>query len=151
MNPEVLLQATVSTDAATNDAVQSVVASVPAAAAGWLVWAILGFAFAGFAWVLYLGYKAEPVGLDKGEMRRAVAGFLIILFGLLVAASFFDGGPDVPQELKGIFAGAVATVLGFYFGARGVETAAKDAKDAQDAKAAADAQTVGEPEEPIKP
>ncbi|MDA0799564.1 MAG: hypothetical protein O2884_12975 [Chloroflexi bacterium] len=49
MNPEVLLQATVSTDAATNDAVQSVVASVPAAAAGWLVWAILGFAFAGFA------------------------------------------------------------------------------------------------------
>jgi hypothetical protein len=56
--------------------------------------------------------------LDKGEMRRGIAVFIIVTFTLLVAASFFPEGPNVSAELKGLFGGAVTTILGFYFGSR---------------------------------
>ena len=73
-----------------------------------------------FTGTIYLGYSNNH-NLDKGEMRRAISAFVISLFGLLVAASFFEGGPEVPAELRGLFAGLITTIIGFYFGQRAGE------------------------------
>jgi len=102
------------------------------------LWIILGavllFPFLSFLFVVSLGYWNNR-NLDLGEMRRAITVFFIVLFGLLVAVSFFPGGVDLPKEIQGLFAGTVATIIGFYFGSRTSETKSKS-----DAEAEPDAQ-----------
>ena len=51
-------------------------------------------------------------------MRRAMTAFFVLIFGLLVASSFFPTGIDLPGEIRGLFAGTVITLVGFYFGSR---------------------------------
>lgn len=80
--------------------------------------AILGFSILGFLIVLIMGYRKNQA-LDKGEMRRSITAFLVLLFGLLVVSSFFPLGIGLPGELQGLFAGTVTTIIGFYFGSRG--------------------------------
>lgn len=78
---------------------------------------VLGLSFVAFILLIVLGY-AKNKNLDKGEMRRAITGFFIILFGLLVTSSFFLTRVDVPKEINGLFFGTIATIIGFYFGSR---------------------------------
>jgi hypothetical protein len=86
----------------------------------WFVlWLILGISFVGFMVLVWMGYKdKEADGMSKGDLRKGIAVFLIVLFGSLVVTSYFPIGVNVPSEIQGIFAGAVATVIGFYFGSR---------------------------------
>ena len=81
---------------------------------------ILGVAFAGFLTVIFLGYIGEKgnKALNKGEMRRAMTAFFVLLFGFLVVASYFPLGLDLPKEIQGLFAGTVTIIIGFYFGSR---------------------------------
>lgn len=84
----------------------------------WFVlWLILGISFVGFIVLVWLGSRDEG-GMSKADLRKAIAVFLIVLFGSLVVSSYFPIGVNVPSEIQGIFAGAVATVIGFYFGSR---------------------------------
>lgn len=98
----------------------------------WIIYGvILGLSFIGFIIVILIGY-ASSKSLDKGEMRRAITAFLILLFGLLVVSSFFPTGITLPDEIKGLFAGTVTTLIGFYFGARTSETlSGKDKSNSQ--------------------
>ena len=90
------------------------------------LWIILGVTLAagvcGFLIVVGLGFWGNH-RLDKGEMRRAITAFFIILFGLLVVSSFFLTDMNLPPEIQGLFAGTVTTIIGFYFGSRTSEQA----------------------------
>jgi hypothetical protein len=94
----------------------------------WFVlWLILGISFICFMVLVWLG-SSDKEGMSKGDLRKAIAVFLIVLFGSLVVSSYFPIGVNVPSEIQGIFAGAVATVIGFYFGSRASEPSASGAK-----------------------
>jgi len=90
------------------------------------LWIILGATlaagFAAFLIVVGLGFIGNRE-LNKGEMRRAITAFFIVLFGLLVVSSFFPTKMELPGEIQGLFAGTVTTIIGFYFGSRTSETA----------------------------
>ena len=89
------------------------------------LWMILGATltagFTGFLIVVFLGFWGN-YQLNQGEMRRAITAFFIILFGLLVVASYFPLNIDLPKEIQGLFAGTVTTIIGFYFGSRSTQT-----------------------------
>ena len=86
---------------------------------------VLGLSFIAFILVIVLGY-AKNKNLDRGEMRRAITAFFIILFGLLVAAGFFLTRVDVPDEINGLFFGTITTIIGFYYGSRSSQTKPPD-------------------------
>ena len=86
---------------------------------------VLGLSFIAFILVIVLGY-AKNKNLDRGEMRRAITAFFIILFGLLVAAGFFLTRVDVPDEINGLFFGTITTIIGFYYGSRSSQTKTPD-------------------------
>ncbi|MFC2022168.1 hypothetical protein ACFLTR_03040 [Chloroflexota bacterium] len=87
--------------------------------------AIIGLSFVVFLIMIWLGY-ANNKHLDKGEMRKAITAYFILLFGSLMAFSFFPTGIDFPAEFKGLFAGTITTLIGFYFGARTASSMPKD-------------------------
>ena len=83
---------------------------------------VLGVSSISFLLLLTLGY-ANNRDLSKGEMRRAITAFFVVLFGSLVASSFIPVTEvDLPPEIQGLFAGAVTTIIGFYFGSRTTAT-----------------------------
>ena len=84
--------------------------------------AVLGIPSVAFLLLIGLGW-AKNHDLDRGEMRRAMTGFFVLVFGLLVASSFFPTGIDFPGELLGLFSGTVTPLVGFYFGSRLASTA----------------------------
>jgi hypothetical protein len=92
----------------------------------WIILVIvLGLSFIGFFTLIWLGY-ANNKHLDKGEMRKAITAFFVLLFGSLITSSFFPTGINLPGEVKGIFAGTITTLIGFYFGARTASTSSKN-------------------------
>jgi hypothetical protein len=84
----------------------------------WIVLsAVLALSFGGFVLLVLLGYKNDKA-LSRGEMRRAITAFFVLLFGSLVVASFFPIDLELPDTVQGLFVGTVTTVVGFYFGSR---------------------------------
>ena len=86
---------------------------------------VIGLAFVGLGILVWLGYredKDDNIGLNKGDIRKAITVYLIVLFGALVVCSYFPTGIEMPREVQGIFAGVVTTVIGFYFGSRNSES-----------------------------
>ena len=71
-----------------------------------------------FLTVVYLGWSANKQ-LNRGEMRRAIAGTLVATFIVLVLGS---GYVSLSPELRNYFLGVISTIIGFYFGYRGRET-----------------------------
>lgn len=93
----------------------------------WIILAVtLGSGFGAFLIVVGLGFLGNHE-LNKGEMRRAITAFFIISFGLLVVSSFFPTKMNLPPEIQGLFAGTVATIIGFYFGSRPVADSSRSA------------------------
>ncbi len=91
----------------------------------WIILAVtLASGFAAFLIVVWLGFIGNHK-LNKGEMRRAITAFFIVLFGLLVVSSFFPANIDLPPEIQGLFAGTVTTIIGFYFGSRAASDSPK--------------------------
>ncbi len=78
-----------------------------------VVSAILGI----FVLLIALGYRADK-NLNKGEMRRAIAGTLVIGFVLLVFLSLYYEISNQPLVIA--FIELVGIVVGFYFGSKTV-------------------------------
>ncbi|WP_292459656.1 hypothetical protein [Methanothermococcus sp.] len=69
-------------------------------------------------WLISLGW-AHNGDLNKGEMRRALAGaifsvFIIIILLVLTKDNLIDNNKDIIN----FFFGVVSTIIGFYFGYR---------------------------------
>lgn len=72
-------------------------------------------------WLISLGW-AHNGDLNKGEMRRAIAGsifsgFIILVFLSVSNAKFLE----INKDMVNFFFGVVSTVIGFYFGYRSGE------------------------------
>ncbi len=78
-----------------------------------VVSAILGI----FVLLIALGYRADK-NLNKGEMRRAIAGTLVIGFVILVFLSLYYEISNQPLVIA--FIELVGIVVGFYFGSKTV-------------------------------
>ena len=78
-----------------------------------VVSAILGI----FVLLIALGYQADK-NLNKGEMRRAIAGTLVIGFVILVFLSLYYEISNQPLVIA--FIELVGIVVGFYFGSKTV-------------------------------
>ena len=78
-----------------------------------VVFLILGI----FVFLIVLGYQNDK-NLNKGEMRRAIAGTLVIGFVILVFLSLCYKISD--QQLVIAFIQLVGIVIGFYFGSKTV-------------------------------
>ena len=68
-----------------------------------------------FLFLILIGYRSNQ-RLNKNEMRRAIAGSMIIA---IIAILFFSVQLD--KELLTFFLGVISTVIGFYFGYRKTE------------------------------
>ena len=75
-----------------------------------------GIVFLGvFVFLVWLGYKADNK-LDKGEMRRAIAGMLSVGFGILLILSLVYN--IYPKQVVTAYIQLVGIVIGFYFGSK---------------------------------
>ncbi|ADI74201.1 hypothetical protein Metev_1343 [Methanohalobium evestigatum Z-7303] len=69
-----------------------------------------------FGGLMYAGYKADA-DLNKGEMRRAIAGTFSVGFIILMVLSLHYSF-DENKEIVTTFIQLVGVVIGFYFGTR---------------------------------
>ena len=75
---------------------------------------------AAFALLIYVGVKADEK-LNKGEMRRAIAGTFVVGFTVLLILSLtYDCGYQ--REIVMMYIELVGIIVGFYFGQRAAET-----------------------------
>jgi hypothetical protein len=69
-----------------------------------------------FWWLIHIGYKADN-RLNKGEMRRAVAGAFVIGFHAIVLL-YIVLSPESSRDFVLAYIEFVGLVVGFYFGSR---------------------------------
>ena len=80
-------------------------------------WFVAVIILAVFAGLVLLGYLAKERGrLDMGEMRRAIAGTLVVGFTILLIFSLKYG--IMQTEIIIAYIELVGIVIGFYFGAK---------------------------------
>ena len=73
-----------------------------------------------FALLIYVGVKADEK-LNKGEMRRAIAGTFVVGFTVLMILSLsYDC--SYQREIVMMYIELVGIIVGFYFGQRAAET-----------------------------
>jgi hypothetical protein len=77
--------------------------------------ALLGI-LAVFLTFVILGYQSNR-SLNRGEMRRAIAGAFVFAFVVLIFVLLRLGYPRVNEVIAGFMA-MVTTIVGFYFGSR---------------------------------
>ena len=75
-----------------------------------------------FALLIYAGVRADKE-LNKGEMRRAIAGTFVVGFTVLMILSLHYG--IYQSEIIVAYIEFVGIVIGFYFGQRSAATATK--------------------------
>lgn len=76
-----------------------------------------------FGGLMYAGYKADA-DLNKGEMRRAIAGTFSVGFIILMLLSL-NYSFDQNKEIVTTYIQLVGVVIGFYFGTRTALSASK--------------------------
>ncbi len=74
-----------------------------------------------FAGLVCAGYRSNK-SLNKGEMRRAIAGTYIFAFVVLIFVLLHIKYPRV-SEVVAAFVAMVTTIVGFYFGSRTAQRA----------------------------
>ena len=83
---------------------------------------------AGLAFIILIamGYKTNN-DLNKCEMRRAIAGTIIVgIHALLAASIIFNISRDI---IIGAYIAAVNSIMGFYFGSRTAQTQQQDSQN----------------------
>ena len=70
-----------------------------------------------FAGMIYIGSKADKK-LDKGEMRKAIAGTFVVGFSMLMVLSIKYDIPD--NNITTMYVQLAGIVVAFYFGTRAV-------------------------------
>lgn len=70
-----------------------------------------------FWWLIRIGAKADKK-LDKGEMRKAIAGTFVVGFSMLMILSIKYDMPD--NNITTMYVQLAGIVVAFYFGARAV-------------------------------
>lgn len=78
---------------------------------------ILGIVLFVFAGILIMGYSADK-DLNKGEMRRAIAGTFVIGFTFLLLLSIFYEFKN--KDIVTAYIQMTGVVIGFYFGTRSI-------------------------------
>ena len=68
-----------------------------------------------FWWLIHIGAKADKK-LDKGEMRKAIAGTFVVGFSMLMILSIKYEIPD--NDIITMYVQLAGIVVAFYFGAR---------------------------------
>lgn len=81
----------------------------------WLIFGFGLFVFAVFAGTLILGYLRDK-DLNKGEMRRAIAGTFVVGFTLLLILSLFYEFKN--KDIITAYIQLTGIVIAFYFGTR---------------------------------
>ncbi|HII07586.1 MAG TPA: hypothetical protein HA349_09830 [Methanotrichaceae archaeon] len=86
-------------------------------------WVAIAFVSFVFLFLIFLGCLADQT-LSKGELRRAVAGVLVLAFTILALFSIVMGKEvEIGKEIVIAYIQLVGIATGFYFGAK---TAARD-------------------------
>jgi hypothetical protein len=89
-------------------------------------WVGIAFVCFVFLFLIYLGCMKDGT-LSKGELRRAVAGSLVLAFTLLALFSIVMGKEnEIGKEIVIAYIQLVGIAVGFYFGAK---TAEKEEED----------------------
>ena len=70
-----------------------------------------------FWWLIHIGAKADKK-LDKGEMRKAIAGTFVVGFSMLMILSIKYDIPD--NTITTMYVQLAGIVIAFYFGTRAV-------------------------------
>lgn len=70
-----------------------------------------------FGWLIHIGAKADKK-LDKGEMRKAIAGTFVVGFSMLMILSIKYDMPD--NTITTTYVQLAGIVVAFYFGTRAV-------------------------------
>ena len=78
-----------------------------------------------FLLLIALGYITNR-SLNKGEMRRAIAGIFIAGFNVLLILSLKTGYAS--EKITSAYIATVTTIMGFYFGARTVQQREEELK-----------------------
>lgn len=75
--------------------------------------------------LMLVNYLSNSSALDKGEMRKAIAGsFIIVYFALVSLLTFtpeFFSDTELARAIIGHFTYLVGIIIVFYFGSRSVE------------------------------
>lgn len=73
-----------------------------------------------FGILMLVNYLSSSPALDKGEMRKAIAGSFIAVYFVLVSLLTFTGfghsNPDLTGTIIGHFTSLVKIIIIFYFG-----------------------------------
>jgi hypothetical protein len=89
-------------------------------------WVGIAFVCFAFLFLIYLGCMKDGT-LSKGELRRAVAGSLVLAFTILALFSMVMGDQNgIGKEIVIAYIQLVGIAVGFYFGAK---TAERDGDD----------------------
>ena len=89
-------------------------------------WVAIAFVSFVFLFLIFLGCLADQT-LSKGELRRAVAGALVLAFTILALFSIVMGDDiGIGKEIVIAYIQLVGIAIGFYFGAK---TAERDGDD----------------------
>jgi len=89
-------------------------------------WVGIAFVCFVFLFLIYLGCMKDGT-LSKGELRRAVAGSLVLAFTLLALFSIVMGEKnEIGKEIVIAYIQLVGIAVGFYFGAKTAEREEED-------------------------
>ncbi len=107
-------------------------------------WVAIAFVSFVFLFLIFLGCLADQT-LSKGELRRAVAGSLVLAFTILALFSIVMGDDiGIGKEIVIAYIQLVGIAIGFYFGARTAEGGSDDEAEQEPEPESEEETAVGE-------